>query len=50
MIKCLENHKHLIFLKQEQWLLSKFLFKPKVKIRVLHLVTRVRSGDLLVTK
>jgi hypothetical protein len=29
MNKCLEKHKHLIFLKQEQWLLSKFLFKLK---------------------
>jgi hypothetical protein len=35
MIKCLENHKHLIFLRQEQLLLSKFLLNSKVKIRVL---------------
>jgi hypothetical protein len=27
MVKCLEKHKHLIFLKQEQWLLSKILIK-----------------------
>jgi hypothetical protein len=36
MIRCLENQKRLIFLKQERWLLSKFLFKFKRwKIRVL---------------
>jgi hypothetical protein len=36
MNKCLEKHKHFIFLKQEQWLLSKFLLNSKVKITVLH--------------
>jgi hypothetical protein len=29
MIKRLEKHKYHIFLKQEEWLLSKFLFKLK---------------------
>jgi hypothetical protein len=32
MIKCLEKHKHLIFLKQERRLLSKFLIKHKGEI------------------
>jgi hypothetical protein len=32
MIKCLEKHKHLIFLKQERLLLSKFLIKHKGEI------------------
>jgi hypothetical protein len=36
MIKCLEKHKHLIFLRREQMLLSKFFkLNSKVKIRVL---------------
>jgi hypothetical protein len=39
MIKCLENHKHLIFLKQEQMVDKQFFYlNSKVKIRVLQVL------------
>jgi hypothetical protein len=51
MIKCLEKHKHLIFLKRERWLRSKFLFElQKCKLGCYKFEKLTKEVNILIKK